>query len=124
VHRCCVRRSLTSVLPFPSSVLCPLDDQEGWPSGLRRTLGKRVCGKPYRGFESHSLRQLTHPPSFASSRRHSSLSIKPSYFNLFTAVLWSACGRPGSSTAGAEGMGRRMGRTGFVRFLSLWESNS
>ena len=31
---------------------------ERWPSGLRRTLGKRVCGKPYRGFESHSLRQL------------------------------------------------------------------
>jgi hypothetical protein len=29
---------------------------ERWPSGLRRTLGKRVCGKPYRGFESHSLR--------------------------------------------------------------------
>src|SRR5438477_4611092 len=29
---------------------------EGWPSGLRRTLGKRVYGKPYRGFESHSLR--------------------------------------------------------------------
>jgi hypothetical protein len=34
---------------------------EGWPSGLRRTLGKRVYGKPYRGFESHSLRQC--PPS-------------------------------------------------------------
>src|SRR6266566_8186591 len=32
---------------------------EGWPSGLRRTLGKRVYGKPYRGFESHSLRQLS-----------------------------------------------------------------
>src|SRR5438034_11543738 len=31
---------------------------ERWPSGLRRTLGKRVCGKPYRGFESHSLRQF------------------------------------------------------------------
>ncbi len=30
---------------------------EGWPSGLRRTLGKRVCVKAYRGFESHSLRQ-------------------------------------------------------------------
>ena len=30
---------------------------EGWPSGLRRTLGKRVYGIPYRGFESHSLRQ-------------------------------------------------------------------
>src|SRR5258708_33703388 len=32
---------------------------ERWPSGLRRTLGKRVCGKPYRGFESHSLRHLS-----------------------------------------------------------------
>src|SRR5215510_2630693 len=31
---------------------------EGWPSGLRRTLGKRVYGKPYRGFESHSLRRI------------------------------------------------------------------
>ena len=31
--------------------------QERWPSGLRRTLGKRVCVKAYRGFESHSLRQ-------------------------------------------------------------------
>src|SRR5215467_2650218 len=42
---------------------------EGWPSGLRRTLGKRVYGKPYRGFESHSLRQITlrpHPPLSAS----------------------------------------------------------
>src|SRR5581483_1592425 len=29
---------------------------ERWPSGLRRTLGKRVYGKPYRGFESHPLR--------------------------------------------------------------------
>src|SRR5262249_47926076 len=32
--------------------------QERWPSGLRRTLGKRVYGKPYRGFESHLLRQF------------------------------------------------------------------
>jgi hypothetical protein len=39
---------------------------EGWPSGLRRTLGKRVYGKPYRGFESHSLRQLARPLPFAS----------------------------------------------------------
>src|SRR5215475_13985580 len=31
-------------------------DPQRWPSGLRRTLGKRVCGKLYRGFESHSLR--------------------------------------------------------------------
>jgi hypothetical protein len=33
------------------------DGTERWPSGLRRTLGKRVCVKAYRGFESHSLRQ-------------------------------------------------------------------
>ncbi len=33
---------------------------EGWPSGLRRTLGKRVYVQAYRGFESHSLRQ---PPT-------------------------------------------------------------
>jgi hypothetical protein len=31
---------------------------EGWPSGLRRTLGKRVYVKAYRGFESHSLRHF------------------------------------------------------------------
>src|SRR6516164_2124386 len=44
---------------------------EGWPSGLRRTLGKRVYGKPYRGFESHSLRQneVRHcSPSFTKHR--------------------------------------------------------
>src|SRR5262249_13283200 len=38
----------------------------GWPSGLRRTLGKRVYGKPYRGFESHSLRH-NHPGSRAAT---------------------------------------------------------
>ena len=31
---------------------------EGWPSGLRRTLGKRVCVDAYRGFESHPLRHI------------------------------------------------------------------
>ena len=31
---------------------------ERCPSGLRSTLGKRVYMKVYRGFESHSLRQL------------------------------------------------------------------
>ena len=30
---------------------------ERWPSGLRRTLGKRVCGRPHRGFESLPLRK-------------------------------------------------------------------
>ena len=32
---------------------------ERWPSGLRRTLGKRVYFNEYRGFESHSLRHCT-----------------------------------------------------------------
>ena len=34
---------------------------ERWPSGLRRTLGKRVYVNAYRGFESHSLRQSARP---------------------------------------------------------------
>src|SRR5258708_12496893 len=41
---------------------------ERWPSGLRRTLGKRVCGKPYRGFESHSLRHLSNRSVIQPSR--------------------------------------------------------
>src|SRR5260370_28931932 len=41
---------------------------ERWPSGLRRTLGKRVCGKPYRGFESHSLRHLSKRSAIEPSR--------------------------------------------------------
>ena len=32
---------------------------ERWPRGLRRTLGKRVYSKGYRGFESLFLRQFT-----------------------------------------------------------------
>ena len=31
---------------------------EGWPSGLRRTLGKRVEGNTSPGFESPSLRHI------------------------------------------------------------------
>src|SRR3954468_11056979 len=47
---------------------CPFKRRppERWPSGLRRTLGKRVCGKPYRGFESHSLRQLGQSLNFSA----------------------------------------------------------
>ena len=49
------------VTPAPPAIFRVLPRQpEGWPSGLRRTLGKRVYGKPYRGFESHSLRQNVH----------------------------------------------------------------
>ena len=47
----------------PAWVFCPRESlllPEGWPSGLRRTLGKRVCVHAYRGFESHSLRQYFH----------------------------------------------------------------
>src|SRR5919198_1503766 len=52
---------------------------EGWPSGLRRTLGKRVYGKPYRGFESHSLRQN-------NVRRRSPLSRIARFFRHFLAL--------------------------------------
>src|SRR5207302_5651924 len=44
-------------LEKPGARLHKTDTPEGWPSGLRRTLGKRVYVKAYRGFESHSLRQ-------------------------------------------------------------------
>ena len=51
-----------AILPFRFSM------PEGWPSGLRRTLGKRVYGKPYRGFESHSLRQALTTNPFSARR--------------------------------------------------------
>src|SRR5262249_41355368 len=54
---------------------------EGWPSGLRRTLGKRVYGKPYRGFESHSLRQPT-------VRHRPSTSRKSLNYMYFSRILW------------------------------------
>src|SRR5262249_53772165 len=38
---------------------------ERWPSGSRRTLGKRVYLNGYRGFESHSLRQCFPPKELA-----------------------------------------------------------
>src|SRR6266849_2585587 len=50
--------AITSALTFKTRHAPSREEHpERWPSGLRRTLGKRVCGKPYRGFESHSLRQ-------------------------------------------------------------------
>src|SRR2546423_9292725 len=57
---------------------------EEWPSGLRRTLGKRVCGKPYRGFESHSLRHLSVQPVAVSSRFFQKII----YFNNLTPKAW------------------------------------
>ena len=62
VYRPAGRWSLLALLPRP--VLCaspsPFSCEaraEGWPSGRRRTPGKCVYGKPYRGFESRPLRQ-------------------------------------------------------------------
>ena len=57
-------RGLARLLaPAPRPVLSPLARVlsiqralEGWPSGRRRTPGKCVYGKPYRGFESRPLR--------------------------------------------------------------------
>jgi hypothetical protein len=37
--------------PWPTAAV-----PDGWPSGLRCTPGKRVYGKPYRGFESLPIR--------------------------------------------------------------------
>src|SRR5262249_10172904 len=51
--------------------------RERWPSGLRRTLGKRVYGKPYRGFESHSLRQRFHVRDSINKRISIALNFGP-----------------------------------------------
>ena len=53
---------------------------ERWPSGLRRTLGKRVCVKAYPGFESLSLRQLpteSRIPTLPRAQRHRFLQHRP-----------------------------------------------
>ena len=56
----CVRSILAPMTATPTrpkaDYICAGNAPKGWASGLRRTLGKRVYGKPYRGFESHSLR--------------------------------------------------------------------
>src|SRR5437867_8939409 len=59
---------------------------ERWPSGLRRTLGKRVCGKPYRGFESHSLRQVTQDGVFSGQIRW---QISPVAVEISNLELWT-----------------------------------
>ena len=49
--------ALPGVFPLWSAISRkPMILKERWPSGLRRTLGKRVYFNEYRGFESHSLR--------------------------------------------------------------------
>ena len=57
---------------------------EGWPSGLRRTPGKRVGVKAPPGFESPSLR---HTPQ----QQYANITIgilKPFIYNLFTILKY------------------------------------
>ena len=79
---------------------------DGWPSGLRRTPGKRVCVKAYREFESHSIRsrfvmfargatvQITGRPSLRVLARVSVLRVGCRYW------VFHGCDRrrPGSLT--------------------------
>src|SRR3954470_23200719 len=74
-------------MPAPYGEGC----RERWPSGLRRTLGKRVYGKPYRGFESHSLRQ-------SLREKHSPLN--------FTPLKWPILARFGRKTSALRCAGR------------------
>ena len=62
---------------------------ERWPSGLRRSLGKRVYGKPYRGFESLPLRQLS--DNLQRNQRFSSIVV--SYSHLYPHQRWRCCRR-------------------------------
>ena len=49
-------RALAGAIASRSLLWCSA--LEGWPSGRRRTPGKCVYGKPYRGFESRPLRHI------------------------------------------------------------------
>lgn len=63
----CIQYYKRKLKPFDRSPLIRVNSKlqtERWPSGLRRPLGKRVYGEPYRGFESPSLR---HPLSLRCS---------------------------------------------------------
>src|SRR6516225_10153841 len=90
---------------------CPLPNRrrafkrgppERWPSGLRRTLGKRVCGKPYRGFESHSLRHASVRHRSRSFSKFLKLSVIRVLFAqrrlpLFASIPTSNVGRNGGT---------------------------
>ena len=49
---------------MPPKLSRPMCQPEGWPSGLRRTPGKRVGVSAPRGFESRSLRHFRFPYVF------------------------------------------------------------
>ena len=54
---------------------------ERWPSGLRHTLAKGACGRPYRGFESHPLR---HPIKFSFKNNKLKLVVSLFFFRCVT----------------------------------------
>ena len=67
---------------------------ERWPSGLRRSLGKRVYGKPYRGFESLPLRQSLSPhisfgTNSAGLAQHLANSLVEHGFTLRAQIIWA-----------------------------------
>src|SRR5205823_6354174 len=101
---------------------------EGWPSGLRRTLGKRVYGKPYRGFESHSLRQhdVRHcSPPFTKSRffQHFSAIAVCTYPSAFAIIPQKIAGDPQNIAGDFVGLGGRFNRAEVSRNPSAQPTN-
>jgi hypothetical protein len=66
---CCIpdRVTLVCACALRFVRLLQLSIPERCPSGLRSTLGKRVLGKPNRGFESHPLRHTSFNLCFTST---------------------------------------------------------
>ena len=52
---------------------------ESWPSGRRRTLGKRVEDQTSRGFESHTLRKFSSACEFRQDRNVATVAGRPNY---------------------------------------------
>ena len=73
---------------------------ERWPSGLRRPLGKRVYGKPYRGFESLPLRHVLSETLFSAHHEPLYTALLPDIF-LRTSALPLPSSAQGSSLRAA-----------------------
>ncbi len=127
--------------PARLSMLREASNVERCPSGLRSTLGKRVCGKPHRGFESHPLR---HPnaggePSEASgvgwmadlmwyvyilsSEKDGNCTLAP---QTTSSVGWKSTTKVNVSPRDFVGHWRwkRTSRCGEKQLLALWRSTS
>ena len=77
--------------------MVPTTSQERWPSGLRRTLGKRVGVNASPGFESPSLRHnFANPPPFILTKTLSKCHVMHNRqaddfwrtLEIFEGVLW------------------------------------